>query len=38
MIMAGVRGAGSGLRDLKAMTEYSHLVYWAPFVMAGDWR
>jgi CHAT domain-containing protein len=24
--------------DLKAMPEYSHPFYWAPFVMIGDWR
>jgi CHAT domain-containing protein len=23
---------------LKAMHEYSHPFYWAPFVMIGDWR
>ena len=24
--------------DLKAIPEYSHPFYWAPFVMIGDWR
>jgi CHAT domain-containing protein len=24
--------------SLKAMSEYSHPFYWAPFVMIGDWR
>jgi CHAT domain-containing protein len=24
--------------DLKAMPQYSHPFYWAPFVMIGDWR
>ncbi|MEI6125078.1 MAG: tetratricopeptide repeat protein [Pseudomonadota bacterium] len=24
--------------DLKAIPEYSHPYYWAPFVMIGDWR